>query len=162
MQSVCLYVLNCAVWWGCTIMGNSLNLYESGNNGWSLSLPPGCWVGIPASFIHTWSPVATLRGMWSTTAHSCISENREWELTEVYFNELCVCLTSSYSLQIQPRLHMKASGWENPTSSTGTVEDCCVVVITCNNLSYENNKRRSKLKWGGLHPREGLDVFKGR
>lgn len=30
---------------------------------------------------------------------------REWELTEVYFNEVCVCLTSSLFFQPTPALH---------------------------------------------------------
>ncbi len=59
--------------WGGTLVGNSVILYHSGSESCSLSLFPGSWAGIPGSFI-TWSPVATLCGIWSTTVHSCSSE----------------------------------------------------------------------------------------
>lgn len=49
-----------------------------------------------------------------------LRKKREWELREVYFNEVCVCLTSSLFFQIQLRLHMKASQRENQTAWPAT------------------------------------------
>ena len=64
----------------------------------SYSAFPGCWVGIPW-FIHYLKSCSN--SVWDVK-HDSVPVP-EWELTLVYFNEVCVCLTSSsLFFQIQP------------------------------------------------------------
>ena len=74
---------------------------------WGNSISHLCLGGHP-QFIHY--PKSCSNPAWDvkrdTTFPYC--RERECELTEIYFNELCVCLTSFLLFQIQTWPHMKA------------------------------------------------------
>lgn len=75
---------------------------------------------------------------------------REWELTEVCFNEVFVCLTSSRFFVIRLWLHMKESERKNQTDWPGRVWGLRSLCLRRTNRTAQDECFKLKLKqfWG--------------
>lgn len=121
--SVCLCVLSGPVWWSGTVVGNSVILYQSGSEDCSLSLFPVA--GYPR-FIHYLK--SCRNSVWDLKHDNTFLylRKREWELTEVCFNEVFVCLTSSRFFVIRLWLHMKESERKNGPGRVWGLRSICL------------------------------------
>ena len=135
---MCLLITECAVLWGGTMVGNPVILYQL-SVFWSL--------GGHRRFIHYLQSCSS--SAWDLKKNNTFLywRKREWELTEVYFNELGVCLTSFFALPDSvPASH--DSEWKRESDSLTWRSLITVVTISCNSLLRTTTSAQEEcFKW---------------